>query len=107
MLYTTNSYFQTAFAVFSRKQRDIIRNVLGNDVIFFILHLTPESNHKRLVGRHGDDMAAEFNKIFDSMSKMYESAGEEEKNAFDLHITEDMTPDDVAQKVLDILEKQI
>merc|ERR1719189_981030 len=97
----------TAFAVFSRKQRDIIRNVLGNDVIFFILHLTQESNHKRLVGRHGDDMAAEFNKIFESLSKMYESAGEDEKNAFDLHITEDMTPDDVVQKVLDILEKQI
>jgi len=97
----------TAFAVFSRKQRDIIRNVLGNDVIFFILHLTQESNRKRLVGRHGDDMAAEFNKIFDSMSKMYESAGEDEKNAFDLHITEDMTPDDVVQKVLDILEKQV
>merc|ERR1719225_899775 len=97
----------TAFAVFSRTQRDIIRNTLGNDVIFFILHLTQESNHKRLAGRHGDDMAAEFNKIFDTMSKMYESAGEDEKNAFDLHITEDMTPDDVAQKVLDILEKQI
>ena len=41
------------------------------------------------------------------MSKMYESAGEDETNAFDLHITEDMTPDDVVQKVLDILEKQV
>ena len=69
--------------------------------------MTQESNRKRLVGRHGDDMAAEFNKIFDSMSKMYESAGGDEKNAFDLHITEDMTPDDVVQKVLDILEKQV
>ena len=107
MLYTTNSYFQTAFAVFSRKQRDIIRNVLGNDVIFFILHLTPETNHKRLVGRHGNDSAEEFNKVFDSMKKLYESAGKDEKNAFDVHITEEMTPDDVAQKVLDIFEKKV
>ena len=100
------SYFQTAFAVFSRAQRDIIRSILGNDVIFFILHLTPETNHKRLIGRHGNDSAEEFNKVFDSMTKLYESAGKDEKNAFDVHITEEMTPDDVAQKVLDILENQ-
>ena len=41
------------------------------------------------------------------MTKLYESAGKDEKNAFDVHITEDMTPDDVAQKDLDILEKQV
>ena len=52
-------------------------------------------------------MAAEFNKIFEALCKLYESAGEDEKNAFNVHITEDMTPDDVAQKVLDILEKQV
>merc|ERR1712150_326783 len=62
-------------------------------------------NHKRLAGRHGDG-AEEFNKVFDSMKKMYESAGKDEKNAFDVHITENMTPDDVAKKVLDILEKK-
>ena len=81
----------------------MIRNTLGNDVIFFILHLTQETNHKRLVSR-GDE---EFIEIVESMAKMYESAGEDEKNAFNVHITEDMTPDDVAQKVLDILEKQV
>ena len=100
-------YFQTAFAVFSRAQRDIIRSILGNDVIFFILHLTPETNHKRLIGRHGNDSAEEFNKVFESMTKLYESAGKDEKNAFDVHITEDMTPEDVARKVLGILENQV
>ena len=100
--------FQVAFAIFSQAQRDIVRNLLGNDVIFIILQLTPETNHKRLVGRHGgEEMAGEFNKIFDSMTKMYEPAGKDEKNAFDVHITEEMTPDDVAQKVLDILEKKV
>ena len=68
--------------------------------------MTPETNHKRLVGRHGNDSAEEFNKVFDSMTKLYESAGKDEKNAFNIHITEEMTPDDVAQKVLDILENQ-
>ena len=101
------SYFQTAFAVFSRAQRDIIRRTLGNDVIFFILHLTRETNRKRIVARHGDDNAGEFDKIMDSMTKMYESAGKDEKNAFDVHITENMTPDDVAKEVLDILEKKV
>jgi len=69
--------------------------------------LTPETNHKRLVGRHGNDLAEEFNKVFDSMTKLYESAGKDEKNAFDVHITEDMTPEDVARKVLGILENQV
>ena len=41
------------------------------------------------------------------MTKLYESAGKDEKNAFDVHITEDMTPEDVAIKVLDILENQV
>ena len=54
-----------------------------------------------------DMMTEDFDKMFDSMTKMYESAGKDEKNAFDLYITEDMTPDDVAQKVLGILEKKV
>ena len=100
--------FQVAFAIFSRAQRDIVRNLLGDDVIFIILQLTPETNRKRLAGRHGEEeMSGEFSKIFDSMTKMYEPAGKDEKNAFDVHITEEMTPDDVAQKVLDILEKKV
>ena len=41
------------------------------------------------------------------MSKMFEPAGKDEKNAFDVLITEDMTPDDVAKKVLDILEIKV
>ena len=41
------------------------------------------------------------------MKKLYESAGKDEKNAFDVHITEDMTPEDVAIKVLGILENQV
>merc|ERR1719361_2154224 len=57
----------TAFAVFSRTQRDMIRNTLGNDVIFFILHLTQETNHKRLVSR-GDE---EFIEIVESMANRF------------------------------------
>merc|ERR1712223_1946475 len=94
-----------AFAIFSRAQRDIVRKLLGNDVIFIILQLTPETHHKRLLGR-GEEMDGDMAGIFDSMTKMYEPAGKDEKNAFDVHITEEMTPDDVAQKVLDILEKK-
>ena len=98
--------FQVALAIFSQAQRDIVRNLLGNDVIFIILQLTPETHHKRLVGR-GEEMDGDMAGIFDSMTKMYEPAGKDEKNAFDVHITEEMTPDDVAQKVLVILEKKV
>ena len=98
--------FQVALAIFSRAQRDIVRKLLGDDVIFIILQLTPETHHKRLVGR-GEEMDGDMAGIFDSMTKMYEPAGKDEKNAFDVHITEEMTPDDVAQKVLDIFEKKV
>ena len=106
MLLNVYSYFQIAFTVFSQAQRDIIRSIIGNDVIFIILQLTPETNHKRLVNRHGD-VTESLKKIIDSMSKMFEPAGKDEKNAFDVLITEDMTPDDVAKKVLDILEIKV
>ena len=43
--------------------------------------------------------------MFDMMLKLYESAGEDEENAHDIMVTEDMSPEDVAKKVLDILEK--
>ena len=43
-----------AFAVFSRKQRNIIRKVLGPDVIFMVLNLTKDCIKKRLTARHGE-----------------------------------------------------
>ena len=44
-----------AQAVFSRAQRDQIKRDLGSDLIFVVMNLTKECQHKRVTGRHGDD----------------------------------------------------
>ena len=91
--------------MFSRSQRDFIRKSLGKDVIFFILHLSDECNKKRLQHRHSGVATEDALEMFDMMLKLYESAGEDEENAHDIIVTEDMSPEDVSKKVLDILEK--
>ena len=94
-----------AFAVFSRKQRHIIRKILGPDVIFIVLNLTKDCTKKRLAGRHGDgDAGDKITNILLEMHKFYEKAGEDEENAFNIMIEEDMNSDDVIDKVMDIIK---
>ena len=93
-----------AFAVFSRKQRDIIRNILGPDVIFMVLNLTKDCTKKRLASRHGDsDVADKFTTRLLEFTKFYEKAGEDEENTFNILIEEDMNADNVIDKVMDII----
>ena len=94
-----------AFAVFSRKQRDIIRKILGPDVIFIVLNLTKDCTKKRLASRHGDgDVADKITNMLLEFHKFYEKAGEDEENAFNIMIEEDMNSDDVINKVMDIIK---
>jgi len=47
----------------------------------------------------------EMDEMMDPWLKLYESAEEGEENAHNIMVTEDMTPEDVAKEVLNILEK--
>ena len=97
--------WSVAFAVFSRKQRHIIRKILGPDVIFIVLNLTKDCTKKRLAGRHGDgDTADKITNILLEMHKFYEKAGEDEANAFNIIIEENMNTDNVVEKVMDIIK---
>ena len=49
-----------AQAVFSRNQRDKIRNIVGNDVIFIILNMTKTLETKRREERHGNRWVNSF-----------------------------------------------
>ena len=67
--------FAVAYVVMSRHDRDAIRDVLGEDVVFINLSMNKEDRMKRLVKRHdGDASTAEmidvtkYNKI-----NLYES----------------------------------
>ena len=93
-----------AFAVFSRKHRDAIRKILGSDVIFIVLNLSEDCTKKRLSSRHGEsDAADKFTKMCLALHKVYEKAGEDEENAYNIMIEEDMNPNDVVEKVIDMI----
>ena len=90
-------------AVPTRALRDRIRETLGSDLIFVVLHMTKEDQHDRLKARHGDDEA--LSEMLSLFYDFYEPAGEDEPNAIHLLVTKDMTKDDVADKILQLVEK--
>ena len=97
--------FAVAQAVTSRKFRDYIRLTLP-DCFFVTLSMTKGNQAKRIKERHGDDPGTvEYCAKFFEWTMDYEGPAEDEKNTFNVEITEDMTPKDVMSKVLEILDK--
>ena len=94
-----------AQAVFSRKQRDKLRSLIGPDLVFIVLNMTKECQSKRVRGRHGDSFGTDFIDILIKYAELCEPAGDDEENAFNVSITEDMTRDDVLTQIMDIAEK--
>ena len=93
-----------AQAVFSRRQRDKLRKIIGPDLVFIVLNMTKECQMKRIKGRHGDsNMLEEFMRVLMKYAEMCEPAGDDEENAFNVTISEDMSKDDVVKKVLEIV----
>ena len=95
--------FAIAQAVTSQDHRECIRTILP-DVIFIILSLTKESQKKRILDRHGDQ-AETIGLMMAQMFDLYEKPGEGEKNTYNVDITEGMTPKDVLDKVLEVVNK--
>jgi len=91
-----------AFAFFSRAQREAVRKHLG-DVVFLVLNMTRECQKKRIDARHAN-MGVNMDFLY-KMYDLYEPAGDDEENTFNLTITENMTPDDVIKEAQKIVEK--
>ena len=97
-----------AFACFSRHQRELIRKILGPDVIFIVMSLTKETTMKRLQGRFGEDENGDqFTNQCLAIYEKYEEAGEDEMNSYNLMIDENMSIDDVNDKVISIIESNL
>ena len=58
----------------------------------------------RIYERHGE-ASSEMIGLLTKMFEIYEGPGEGEPNTFNIDITVDMTPNDVKEKVMEILEK--
>ena len=94
-----------AQAVFTRDQREVLRKVIGPDLVFIVLQMTKDCQKKRLLARHEDPNAEEFVKVLNDIHDLYDSAGDDEENAYNIMITEDMSIDDVMEKVMEIVDK--
>lgn len=93
-----------AYAIFSREQRDLIREILGPDLVFVILNMSDDCMHQRLRKRHGEKEAAGMIEFVKKFASLYEPAGEDEENAINIDVTEDLDKDDVIAKVLELIQ---
>ena len=94
--------FSIAEAVPSRAFRDHIRQTIP-DCIFITLTMTKEAQMKRIKARHGDGSEGML-EVLSNIHELYELPGENEPNTFNVDITDNMKPQDVMKKVLDILD---
>ena len=95
-----------AQAIYSRKQRETLFKIVGPDLIFVVLNLTKNCIKKRLEERHGDTLNDTLMGMLMKVADMCEPAGSDEKNAYNVYITEDMTPDDVIEKIQEIVNQK-
>jgi hypothetical protein len=73
-------------------------------LVFLVLNLTKEAQDHRLLARHGSDEAGKFSaELMKKVFNFYEPAGNDEENAFNIDISEEMSVDDVMNKILEVL----
>ena len=83
--------------------RDVIKEECN--ATFVVLTVSKETQQNRISRRHQDDKdEAQTVDYLTSIHKCYESVLSDEKDAYELTITPDMDPDDVVQKVLDLIK---
>ena len=95
--------FAVAQAIPKKFSRDVIRKIAGPDLVFILLVLPKETILERLKKRHGEG------EVSDEMTEQcfqisYEPKEENEENTFEVVITSDMSPEDVAEKIKMIIE---
>ena len=91
-----------ANAVALRAQREYMCDWVGPDLVFIVLNLTEECIAARLKQRHGNSGAGEaLKKIF----TMFEPAGDDEKNAYNVTVEEGMSRRDVMKKCFELIQK--
>ena len=96
-----------AQAVPTRRLRDVIRKNLGNDkVVFLLIGLDTEATRKRLNKRHGEsEEGLVMTDFLMKVNSFYELKAADEENTYDVIVTNEMTPNDVVQKMMEIINE--
>ena len=97
--------FVVAQSIHSQEFRNLIRSILHN-CIFINLSMTQEGSKQRIQSRHGDQ-AEELWEFFSKEYELFEKPGENEENTYNIEIDETMTPNDVLEKVLEVLDDKL
>ena len=95
--------FAVAYAIHSQVVRNHIRKTLP-DCIFIVLTLSKNVQRKRLLARHGEKTEERVIEWLSGIFDLYECPGENERNTYNVDITEEMTPNDVVEKIQKILQ---
>jgi len=92
-----------AFAIPDIASRDILRSLLGPELVFVVLELSPELQASRLEGRHEDDKetAEQLEEIF----KVYQPAEAGERAAISFRQSENTTIEENAKEVLLLVDQ--
>ena len=78
--------------------------IISSFLVFLVLNLTKEAQDHRLLARHGSDEAGKFSAdLMRKVFNFYEPAGNDEENAFNIDISEEMSVNDVMNKILEVL----
>ena len=93
-----------AQAVNSAKQREFLRKMVGPDLVFIVLSMSKECQKGRVMARHGENFPEEFMQLLIKAADLYEPAGAEEENAFNVVITETDSREDVLEKIVQLLK---
>ena len=91
--------------MFSRTQRETLRKQIGPELVFIVLNLTKDCQTKRLQRRHGQAIAENKLEMFTKYADLFEPADDDEENAFNVTITDEMSPFDVSKCINDVISK--
>jgi len=82
----------------NRKIRDVVRRELGEELHVICLDMEVEDMENRVRARHaGDENSVE---MFKTVYRLFEPAGNDEPNCSEVKVSPSMSPEDVAQIVL-------
>ena len=86
-----------------RSLRDLIRKVLGPDLVFVILNLTKETQKQRIEARNGGDDNAGITDWIAKMCDQFEGKEDDEPETFSIDVTVDMAQEQVVNQILSLI----
>ena len=93
-----------AQAIFTRGQREYLREIIGPKLIFLVLNMNKDCQMKR-VRERTPGVGEAFLEILFNYAEKCEPAAEDEINAYNVTITEEMTREDVEKTILELIQK--